>query len=96
MRYALALSVIRKHLSQKSWQTADQFLAAIQVPDLVKNVNFEVYRDIMMKDKKVIDGKIRFVLLKSIGRFILDHNVDEKSMRAAFDLIANEGSGHGG
>ncbi|MEK6555342.1 MAG: 3-dehydroquinate synthase [Bdellovibrionota bacterium] len=95
MRYALALSVIRQHLNKKSWQVVDQFLATIEVPELLKNVSFETYRDIMLKDKKVINGKIRFVLIKNIGHVVLDHNVDEKAMREAYELISNEGLSYG-
>lgn len=95
MRFALALSKVRGHMGKKSWQDADQFLAEIDVPELLTDVSFEAYRDIMLKDKKVINSKIRFVLLKEIGRVVLDHGVDEKSMKAAFELVLNEDTNYG-
>ncbi len=87
MRFALALSEVRKCLSQETRQPLDAFLATLDVKPLPKEVNFQDYIQIMQQDKKIKDGKIRFVLLKDLGQTVSDPNVTEENLHRAFQLL---------
>lgn len=90
MRFAGALSVVKKKISKSSWNKADQFLKTLPVPNLPSQVPFDEYLAAMSKDKKASQGKVRFVLLKEIGQVELDRNVTEMHLREAFQLIGKD------
>ena len=46
------------------------------------DITVERYLDLMSSDKKVELGKIRFILLKSIGQAIIEGNVDSSKLKA--------------
>lgn len=84
MRFALALS--KPKLKEKSYEAASDFLKSIEVPALPQ-AKPEDYFAPMKKDKKAKDGRVRFVLLKDIGRTFLDRNISEADLQAAFKEI---------
>jgi 3-dehydroquinate synthase len=88
MRFAIAVSMLRKKLNKNSWQEIDSFLKSVPVPCLPSEISFEEYRRAMSKDKKSIEGKVRFVLLKKIGESFLDRNVTEENLKQAFEIIS--------
>lgn len=85
MRFALALS--KDKLKSKSYEEARQFLQSIVLPALPVNIKAEQYFAAMKKDKKAKDGKVRFVLLKDIGRTFLDRTISEADLQKAFDEV---------
>ncbi len=90
MRFALALSVLRKKLSRRNQLKIDAFLARLPVPALT-GVPFSRMEAKMKNDKKVRSGRINFVLLNRIGRTISDANVSHSDLvRAEQELRARD------
>jgi 3-dehydroquinate synthase len=87
MRYALALSNIKKKLSLKDYEFIDGALAKIPVPPIPPGTAWEVLRKHLTKDKKVRDSKLHFVLLKRLGLAVSDSNVTEIEQVKAFDRV---------
>ena len=86
MRFALALSKVKNKIKAPAYEDARKFLFSIQIPEL-PNVNAEEFFGLMKKDKKATDGKVRFVLLKNIGQTVLDRNISEADLLAAFNEV---------
>ena len=70
MRAALRLSVKRAGLSARAAADADRFLASIEVP-LPRGLDSKRLLAAARRDKKNRGGKIRFVLLRALGRAIV-------------------------
>lgn len=87
MRFALALSEVRQHMLYKTRKGLDEFLASLDVKPLPKEINFQDYIQVMQQDKKIKDGKIRFVLLKELGHTVSDPEVTEENLHKAFQLL---------
>jgi 3-dehydroquinate synthase len=89
MRFALALSVVRGHMSPDVRPPLDALLARLDVPPLLdaRDTLFEK----TTRDKKVKDGRTRFVLLARPGHVVLDHEVGRDDLVAAWSLLT-EGS----
>jgi 3-dehydroquinate synthase len=86
MRFALALSKVKGQLSSKVWQEADGFLSQIKLEPLPL-VRPEDFFEVMSKDKKAKEGKVRFILLKSIGKTLLDRNIEPSELLSAFKIM---------
>lgn len=84
MRAALALSLMKAGLPQQDALDAGRFLASIPVPRPEVRIERLVAR--MLRDKKVKNGQIRFVLLKSIGRPVVVP-VSEKEARDCLEVL---------
>lgn len=54
----------------------------------------ESFRELMGLDKKVKGGKLRLVLLRSIGEAVLTTDFDEASLRATLEKFCNAGPSH--
>ena len=61
------------------------------LPVVAPALGMEKYLQLMGLDKKVVGGKIRFVLLKNIGCAVISGNVEPELLRQT--LVAN--SAHG-
>lgn len=84
MRAALALSLMKTGLPRQDALDAGRFLASIPVPRPDVKVDRLVSR--MYRDKKVRDGKLRFVLLRAIGRPVVAA-VTEKEARDCLEVL---------
>lgn len=84
MRAALALSIMKAGLPRQDALDAGRFLASIPVPDARVNLDRLIAR--MRRDKKVRDGTIRFVLLRSVGRPVV-MPVSEKDARDCLEVL---------
>lgn len=84
MRFAIFLSEIRGHLLLNQAKTIIAFLKMVEVPDLPKSIGFDQLTQAMAKDKKKHKGRIRFVLLKGVGRPILDVTVTRDDLEKAY------------
>jgi 3-dehydroquinate synthase len=85
MRFAVALSEVRGHLRDGS--ALDEFLSRLEVPRLPRALSAARILSHMKKDKKLRDGRVRFVLIKAEGRAVLDHEVRERDLLHAFDKL---------
>lgn len=86
MRFALALSKTKNKLSAKAWLEADRFLSQIPLPALPDFTPEELFAP-MAKDKKSRDGKVRFILLKSIGQTLLSNKIEREDLHAALKIL---------
>lgn len=84
MRAALALSLMKTGLPQNDALDAGRFLASIPVPRPRVRPDRLVAR--MYRDKKVQDGRLRFVLLRRIGRPVVVE-VTAKEARDSLEVL---------
>ncbi|MGK5085648.1 3-dehydroquinate synthase [Bdellovibrionota bacterium FG-1] len=87
MRFALALSKVRRRLAAKTRDRVDTVLASIPIPTIPRRLKISQLIACMKKDKKIRDGKIHFVLLKELGRTFSDGRVQEEDLKTAFKLL---------
>jgi 3-dehydroquinate synthase len=67
MLLASRLSVLMGSLTQSDWDRIERLLSSIGLPIDAPDLGRERYLELMGYDKKVLDGKLRLVLLKSLG-----------------------------
>lgn len=99
MRFALALSRLKGALSAADFERADRVLAGVPVPPLPAGVEWESLGRHLARDKKVRDGRLRYVLLNKLGRCYSDSSVTPQEQRKAFLEIATRfrlGATHAG
>ena len=68
-------------LSQEEVNRIESIFLRANLPVKAPDLGFERYLDLMGLDKKVVDGKIRFVLQKGIGKTILTSDYDIDALR---------------
>ena len=87
MRFSLFLSVIRGHLCEDQAKRADLVLKNVKVPDQYREFNPRNLWERVSKDKKVRMGKKRFILLKELGKPILDDEVSRDEFLEAYQEV---------
>ncbi|MFZ4714209.1 MAG: 3-dehydroquinate synthase [Bacteriovoracaceae bacterium] len=87
MRFALALSMVRGHISHADREKMDALIRRVPLISIPKHLKSQDIFPFMKKDKKASAGTIRFVLLDKIGRSISDKKVQAKDLDLAFELI---------
>jgi 3-dehydroquinate synthase len=87
MRFATELSVVRGHLPEKAAKKIREFLARIPTPPLPADLSSALVFQTMKKDKKASQNKVRFVLLKNIGKTVSDREVTETDLENAFQRM---------
>lgn len=93
MRFAIALSEIRGKLAPRTGAGLDDFLASFEVPALPRGLRQAAIFTHMKNDKKVREGRVRFVLLSREGRAVLDHDVGSRDLSRAFALLMDRANG---
>lgn len=81
MRWAVALSERRGHLPARVASAIDEKLAELPVPALPKGLRLETLLPYLKRDKKHAHGELAFVLLKKVGKAVLDRAVREADLR---------------
>ena len=84
MIMAAALSQHMGWLSAAQVARIQALIAAARLPETAPNLGHEKYLDLMGLDKKVEDGKLRFVLLKAIGEAVISE-VPPAPLRATLE-----------
>lgn len=87
MRFALALSLETGKLKESTYAQMDGFLKSISLPKLPKKVPAESYFEVMTKDKKAQNGKVRFVLATDFEKTVLDRSITKENLALAFERI---------
>ena len=82
LRAAAALSVERGHLREGVQVAIEGFLKSLPVPKAPK-IPLSSLLKYTKRDKKVVDGKPVYVLLKSLGKTVCDSGVTDAKVRAA-------------
>ncbi len=95
MRYAAALSRLRKKLSRSNHLEIDGFLSTLPVPALPEGMEWSEILERMRKDKKVKNGKIGFILIDRIGHWIADSTSRENDLLKAVSMIRDGDGGNG-
>lgn len=81
MAFAIRLSVLVGNLSKVDAHRALQLIKKYELPTTVSSVKENEVIDMMQKDKKIIAGKLRFVLLKGIGQAYVQNNVSDSLVK---------------
>jgi 3-dehydroquinate synthase len=86
MRVALTLSVLKGHLCSNVFDRVDAFLQKIAVPHC-SPVHLSDLIAYTARDKKIKNGNVEYVLLKEIGKPILDQTISESVVKEAFSRL---------
>ena len=66
-------------ISQEDRNRVYRLIKSANLPtSLPENMTEQIFMDLMLRDKKTLDGKIRLVLLKSLGNAIISDDYDKK------------------
>lgn len=84
LRFAVALSVRRGHLSVSASNKMQALLRQLEVPPLPPKLRPTDIFAYMKKDKKAEGNHIRFVLLEKMGKTISDSGVNPEDLLEAF------------
>ncbi len=81
MLMAVRMSQMMGHLTQSDYERVCQLIHRAGLPvDSPKNMTGEQFINLMGVDKKVIDGKLRLVLLERIGQAVVSTDFDTESL----------------
>ncbi|CAM6053786.1 unnamed protein product [Sphagnum tenellum] len=90
MRVACFISLQKGYLSQPVHAEIESFLKSIPVPPLPKAITMERYLRRIRLDKKSLAGRVRFVLLKEVGKTLSDHQVTRAEIKQAIAFVSGE------
>jgi len=76
-------------LSEADVARTRALIRAAGLPDVAPDLGAETYLEFMGHDKKVESGKMRFVLLKSLGEAVVTGDVPEPTLRATLATCVN-------
>lgn len=91
MMGAVIVSKMRGYASDTLIEETRQLLTNLKLPTAIDNLVLDDILEHIKLDKKVMEGKIRFVMLKEPGEVIVE-SVDSKTIMAALKLLAKEGA----
>ncbi len=83
---ACYLSYNRGYLSQEDYDAASALIDHIEKPDIPIDLHAENILEFIRHDKKIDDRGLNFILLKSIGRAIIER-LDNAEIRAGIEKI---------
>ncbi len=79
------------YIKPEDQQRVQSIVAAAKLPvDGVQGVSAEQLRELMAVDKKVADGKLRFILYKQIGQAIIVDDVPELQLMQTLSSFAHQ------
>ena len=84
---AAYISFRRGLLSAEEFYEIRDMNAGFQLSFLVDNIDSQELLQITKSDKKMDSGKIKFILLKKIGKAFIDHTVTDEEILSAIDFI---------
>ena len=82
---AARLSALLGWLQEEDVQRVEQVLLAAGLPIRGPSLGAERYLELMRHDKKVQDGRLRLVLLQSVGRAVVSDAASEAQILAAVE-----------
>ncbi len=88
---AAYISWKRELLSMEEYYEIRDMFVPFSLPITADQVDIEEVLRLSRSDKKMEHGKIKFILLKKIGRAVIDNTVTEEEMRAALQEIVFDG-----
>ena len=82
------LSLKKGMISEADYQRISDLNLAFGLPVKVSNLTADQILQASKNDKKMQEGKIKFILLEGIGNAVIDHSLtDEDLLRASEELI---------
>ena len=74
-------------LSMEEYYEIRDMFVPFQLPITIEDIDIEKIIKITKLDKKMEQGKIKFILLKKIGKAVIDTSVTEEELRGALEEI---------
>lgn len=94
MLLAMRLSVARGWVETAEVAVLEALLRQAQLPlQVPAGMTPEVFRDLMGRDKKVVDGRLRLVLLRAIGEACLVDDVSSAELEVLLDAAVERSKG---
>jgi len=90
LRFALALSIIKKNLSEEDFMRINSLLMELKIPSMPRELDLDKMGILMKKDKKSVKGEMRFILLKGLGRPVVGVKVSERDLKEAYAMLKGE------
>lgn len=90
MRSALFLSHRYGSLPEESFQNAIQALDQFEFPSIVKNMTAEEVLFVSKSDKKMEQGKIKFILIRQPGEAYIESELTDSQLLEAIQFILEE------
>lgn len=87
MIFASQLSIKCCNFSKNGAQRIKNILKNVGLPEKSNELVWEDLKDIMMVDKKTINGIPQFVLVTEIGKVSIGHEVDENILKEAWNSL---------
>ncbi len=84
---AAYISWKRELLSREEYYEIRDMFVPFGLPISVTDLDVEEILCLTRSDKKMEQGKIKFILLRQIGKAVIDHTVTEQEMRQALEEI---------
>ncbi|MCR4788248.1 MAG: 3-dehydroquinate synthase [Lachnospiraceae bacterium] len=84
---AAFISWKRDYLTMEEYYEIRDMFVPFNLPISTEMLDIDEVMNIMQNDKKVIDGKLRFILLKKIGKAVIENDVTEDEIRASLNEI---------
>lgn len=84
---ALRISVNRGYISQKEYEDVLDMFKLYEFPVTVSGINADDVVKVSKSDKKMDAGKIKFILLNSIGNAYIDYEVSDIEMKEALKSV---------
>lgn len=84
---AAFISWKKDYLTMDEYYEIRDMFVPFNLPISTEMLDIDKVMDIIRNDKKVIDGKLRFILLKKIGKAVIDPDVTEEEIRASLEEI---------
>ena len=84
---ALRISVNRGYINQKEYEDVLDMFKLYEFPVTVSGINADDVVKVSKSDKKMDAGKIKFILLNSIGNAYIDYDVSDIEMKEALKSV---------
>lgn len=87
---AAYISMKREMISRDEFHDMEEMLKQYHLPVAYPNLDVDKILEFMKNDKKMIAGKIKFILLDGIGNAVIDKTVTDFEMREALHYIISQ------
>lgn len=87
---AATISLNRCYITKEEYTILIETLKAFQLPVTVSGLDAQEVLTITQSDKKMLEGKIKFVLLNGLGNAIIDNTVTNEEILDAIESIINK------
>lgn len=84
---AAFISWKKQMLSRDEYYEVRDMFVPFNLPISIEDINVDEIIQITKSDKKMEQGNIKFILLKKIGKAVIDRNVSEDELRAGIEEI---------